>query len=205
MARRTDHASTGWSSPPARALPRRGARPGGRRRTDLPGTRPGRRAQRAGTGTSSTPRRSWSRWCAAGARTAHRRHRRGPRPRTRRTGGLARPVRRGTAPAADLPTYPFQRRRHWLTDGPGGGDVTSAGLDSARHPLLRAAGAARRLRRRPVHRPDLGPQPPWFADHAVAGTLLVPGTALVELSRFHVGTALGCERLRNSPSRHLVL
>ncbi|WP_372346843.1 SDR family NAD(P)-dependent oxidoreductase [Streptomyces sp. KL116D] len=99
-----------------------------------------------------------------------------------------------TAPAADLPTYPFQRRRHWLTDGPGGGDVTSAGLDSARHPLLGAAV--------PLADSDgvlftgriSARSHPWFADHAVAGTLLVPGTALVELA-LHVGTALGCERL----------
>ncbi|MFF8034762.1 SDR family NAD(P)-dependent oxidoreductase [Streptomyces sp. NPDC016626] len=97
-------------------------------------------------------------------------------------------------PAADLPTYPFQRRRYWLTEGPGGGDVTSAGLDSARHPLLGAAV--------PLADSDgvlftgriSARSHPWFADHAVAGTLLVPGTALVELA-LHAGAALGCERL----------
>jgi acyl transferase domain-containing protein/aryl carrier-like protein len=98
-----------------------------------------------------------------------------------------------TGPAADLPTYPFQRRRYWLTEGPGG-DVTSAGLDSARHPLLGAAVPLAdsdgvlftgRISAR-TH--------PWFADHAVAGALLVPGTALVELA-LHAGAALGCERL----------
>ncbi|WP_235439209.1 type I polyketide synthase, partial [Streptomyces yangpuensis] len=96
-------------------------------------------------------------------------------------------------PAADLPTYPFQRQRYWLTEGPGG-DVTSAGLDSARHPLLGAAVPLAdsdgvlftgRISAR-TH--------PWFADHAVAGTLLVPGTALVELA-LHAGAAVGCERL----------
>ncbi|MCX4760365.1 type I polyketide synthase [Streptomyces sp. NBC_01275] len=97
-------------------------------------------------------------------------------------------------PAADLPTYPFQRRRYWLTEGPGGGDVASAGLDSARHPLLGAAV--------PLADSDgvlftgriSARSHPWFADHAVAGTLLVPGTALVELA-LHAGAALGCERL----------
>ncbi|MEU5838641.1 SDR family NAD(P)-dependent oxidoreductase [Streptomyces diacarni] len=97
-------------------------------------------------------------------------------------------------PAADLPTYPFQRGRYWLTEGPGGGDVASAGLDSARHPLLGAAV--------PLADSDgvlftgriSARSHPWFADHAVAGTLLVPGTALVELA-LHAGAALGCERL----------
>ncbi|MET7677279.1 SDR family NAD(P)-dependent oxidoreductase [Streptomyces seoulensis] len=98
-----------------------------------------------------------------------------------------------TGPAAELPTYPFQRRRHWLMEGPGG-DVTSAGLDAARHPLLGAAV--------PLADSDgvlftgriSARSHPWFADHAVAGTLLVPGTALVELA-LHAGAALGCERL----------
>ncbi|MFJ8396952.1 SDR family NAD(P)-dependent oxidoreductase [Streptomyces sp. NPDC094144] len=97
-------------------------------------------------------------------------------------------------PAADLPTYPFQRRRYWLTEGPGGGDVTSAGLDSTRHPLLGAVV--------PLADSDgvlftgriSARSHPWFADHTVAGTLLVPGTALVELA-LHAGTALGCEHL----------
>ncbi|WP_410596604.1 SDR family NAD(P)-dependent oxidoreductase [Amycolatopsis sp. lyj-23] len=97
-------------------------------------------------------------------------------------------------PTADLPTYPFQRRHFWLTDGPGGGDVTSAGLDSARHPLL-GAGV-------PLADSDgvlftgrvSARSHPWFADHVVAGTRLLPGTALVELA-LHAGAAAGCARL----------
>ncbi|WP_328722905.1 type I polyketide synthase [Streptomyces sp. NBC_00247] len=100
----------------------------------------------------------------------------------------------GAGPAADLPTYPFQRRRYWLAEGPGGGDVTSAGLDSARHPLLGAAV--------PLADSDgvlftgriSARSHPWFADHTVAGTLMVPGTALVEVT-LHAGAALGCRRL----------
>ncbi|MET9359213.1 SDR family NAD(P)-dependent oxidoreductase [Streptomyces sp. NPDC006617] len=98
------------------------------------------------------------------------------------------------AAVQELPTYPFQRQRYWLTEGPGGGDVTSAGLDNARHPLLGAAlpladsdGAVftGRISVR-SHR--------WLADHAVAGTVLVPGTALVELA-VYAGAAFGCELL----------
>ncbi|WP_410608408.1 SDR family NAD(P)-dependent oxidoreductase [Amycolatopsis sp. lyj-109] len=95
---------------------------------------------------------------------------------------------------ADLPTYPFQRRHFWLTDGQGSADVTSAGLDSARHPLL-GAGV-------PLADSDgvlftgrvSARSHPWFADHAVADTVLLPGTALVELA-LHAGAEVGCERL----------
>ncbi|WP_198550185.1 hypothetical protein, partial [Streptomyces silvensis] len=39
----------------------------------------------------------------------------------------------------DLPTYAFQRDRHWLDALPATGDVTAAGLGAADHPLLGAA------------------------------------------------------------------
>jgi acyl transferase domain-containing protein len=95
---------------------------------------------------------------------------------------------------ADLPTYPFQRQHYWLTEGNGSHDVTSAGLDSSRHPLL-GAGV-------PLADSDgvlftgrvSARSQPWFADHAVAGTPLLPGTALVELA-LHAGAEVGCERL----------
>ncbi|SBW22637.1 beta-ketoacyl synthase [Candidatus Protofrankia californiensis] len=95
---------------------------------------------------------------------------------------------------ADLPTYPFQRRHYWLTEEHGSVDVTSAGLDSARHPLL-GAGV-------PLADSDgvlftgrvSARSHPWFADHTVADTPLLPGTALVELA-LHAGAEVGCERL----------
>ncbi|WP_255956156.1 type I polyketide synthase, partial [Streptomyces odontomachi] len=98
------------------------------------------------------------------------------------------------APAApaDLPTYPFQHRTYWL-QALQDADVTAAGLDEAGHPLL---GAAAEL-------PDGGylftarlslATHPWLADHSVMDTVLLPGTAFVELA-LHAAERAGCERL----------
>ncbi|MDN3353026.1 type I polyketide synthase [Actinomadura sp. DC4] len=87
-----------------------------------------------------------------------------------------------------LPTYPFQRRRYWL---PPGGAV-SAG--STGHPIvdgvtpLADGGGVVLTGRLSVQ------DQPWLADHAVAGTILLPGTAFVELA-VRAGDEAGCERV----------
>ncbi|MET9353991.1 SDR family NAD(P)-dependent oxidoreductase [Streptomyces sp. NPDC006617] len=94
----------------------------------------------------------------------------------------------------DLPTYPFQRRRFWMESTTTAGDATGLGLSPAGHPLLGAslelaggqglvAAGAVSLRSHP-----------WLADHAVAGTVLLPGTAFVELA-LHMGALTDCDRL----------
>ncbi|SEQ90936.1 Acyl transferase domain-containing protein [Streptomyces sp. yr375] len=97
-------------------------------------------------------------------------------------------------PPADLPTYAFQRRRYWLDDGPRTLDAAAAGLTPADHPLL---GATVELPEDGgllfTGRLSTGAQP-WLADHVVAGRVLLPGTALLELARW-AGEFTGCARV----------
>ncbi|GII66530.1 hypothetical protein Skr01_66150 [Sphaerisporangium krabiense] len=89
----------------------------------------------------------------------------------------------GGARRVPLPTYPFQRGRFWL-DAPasGAGDVRAAGLAPAGHPLLGAAvelaGGDEAVFTGRISLPEH----PWIAGHAAMGTVLLPGTASVELA-----------------------
>ena len=94
-----------------------------------------------------------------------------------------------------LPPYAFKRLRYWLAPGGGAGDVSAAGLGAAGHPLLGAAvGLAGGEGCLFTGRLTLETQP-WLADHAVLGTVVLPGAALVELA-LHAGAQVGCETLR---------
>ncbi|PJE98175.1 polyketide synthase, partial [Streptomyces carminius] len=80
-----------------------------------------------------------------------------------------------------LPTYPFEHRRFWL-EPVRTADLGALGAGPTGHPLLGAA----------IALPESGgavftnrvslKSHPWIADHAVAGSVLLPGTALVEMA-----------------------
>ena len=101
----------------------------------------------------------------------------------------------GAGQRVDLPTYAFQHQRFWSVSAVVPADrVAALGLGAVGHPLLGAAvelagGQGLVLTGRLSVRSQ-----PWLADHAVAGVVLVPGTALVEMA-VQAGDAAGCGRI----------
>jgi acyl transferase domain-containing protein/acyl carrier protein len=89
------------------------------------------------------------------------------------------------AKTVPLPTYPFQRKRLWLTpQGAGGADPAALGQTALSHPFLAAAiedpeGEGLSLSGRVVLA-----EHPWLADHALVGTAIMPGTAFLEAALY---------------------
>ncbi|MET9736458.1 type I polyketide synthase, partial [Streptomyces sp. NPDC006458] len=102
----------------------------------------------------------------------------------------------------DLPTYAFQHEHYWLSPAPVTGDAAGAGLDRLGHPLLAAAvKVGDRDEWLFTGRISAGSQP-WVEDHVVLGTVIVPGTALVELALaagHHAGTPVLDELVMEAP------
>ena len=82
----------------------------------------------------------------------------------------------------DLPSYPFERQRYWLEAPAGAVDAAGLGQSAAPHPLLGAAldiaGDGTLVLTGNL---SVGTHP-WLADHTVGGSVLLPGTAFVDLA-----------------------
>ena len=170
-------------------LPRARPRPGAHR--DGPGV-PGRgRAQPAFVPTLRQGRPE--------AQAPDRRPR--PGPRRRRQGRLGRFFKGTGAKRVPLPTYPFQRQRYWLDSTTGAGDVAAR----SGRPTPSTRCSAPRSKTPPAEgadpdRPPLLATHPWLADHAVAGTVLLPGTAFLELALRAAEEAGAAERRGADPA-----
>ncbi|WP_328348261.1 SDR family NAD(P)-dependent oxidoreductase [Micromonospora sp. NBC_00421] len=94
----------------------------------------------------------------------------------------------------DLPTYAFAHRRYWPRPVTGRGDVGAVGLAAADHPMLGASVPLAEARGHLFTGRLCVADQPWLADHTVGGTVLVPGTGLVELC-LRAGDEVGCPTL----------
>ncbi|WP_394846904.1 SDR family NAD(P)-dependent oxidoreductase [Pendulispora brunnea] len=83
---------------------------------------------------------------------------------------------------AEVPTYAFQRQRYWQETASARNDVRSVGLTSREHPWLGAVTTLAEGQGHLFTGRISAREHAWLNDHAVFGTILVPGTGLLELA-----------------------
>ena len=90
-----------------------------------------------------------------------------------------------------LPTYPFQRQRHWIGDRTAPSDRSRSTAEPASHPLVGTLveGSAKEARYEARYGTE---HINYFSDHRISGTVVLPTTAELEaatvLGRMHFGT-----------------
>jgi acyl transferase domain-containing protein/acyl carrier protein len=98
-----------------------------------------------------------------------------------------------TGRGVELPVYPFERQPFWLRSETTSTVPRSLGQATATHPFLAAV----------IDLPDGGScftgrvsldGNPWLADHAVAGTVVMPGTAYLDMA-LHAAGRLGAAQV----------
>lgn len=87
----------------------------------------------------------------------------------------------------DLPTYAFQHGRYWLDEPARSVEPDGLGLAAAGHPLLGAVVESAQDGRVMFTGRLSRSSHPWLAGHAVLGTVIVPGTALLEMAAWAGG------------------
>jgi polyketide synthase 12 len=94
------------------------------------------------------------------------------------------------APSVDLPTYPFQHRTYWIHQDKHVGDTHAPGLGRAGHPLLGTVVELAEDRRTVLTGQLNRKSQTWLVDHAVFDSVLLPGTAFLDLALYgarHIG------------------
>ncbi|WP_425385461.1 type I polyketide synthase, partial [Streptomyces himastatinicus] len=94
----------------------------------------------------------------------------------------------------ELPTYAFQRERYWLDNPRPAIDTSGLGLGAAGHPMLGATVRLADSDTAVLQSRLSAATHPWLADHVVGSSIVVPGTAYVELA-VQAGDQVGCDRV----------